>query len=164
MLRCEGELFKNHKRWRQMQRFKPIEILLVDDDPAHVRLTMEVIKGCKIKNNVTVMRNGEEVLNFLFKRPPFEDRAMPDLIMLDLNIPKKSGLEVIKEIRQGPEIKKLPVIVLTTSDDAKDIETAYKLGANCYITKPVDLNQFINVIKCIEEFWLTIVKLPTRVQ
>ncbi len=147
-----------------MQRFKPIEILLVDDDPAHVRLTMEVIKGCKIRNNVTVMRNGEEALNFLFKRPPFEDRAMPDLIMLDLNIPKKSGLEVIKEIRQGPEIKNLPVIVLTTSDDAKDIETAYKLGANCYITKPVDLNQFINVINCIEEFWLTIVKLPTRVQ
>ncbi len=147
-----------------MQRFKPIEILLVDDDPAHVRLTMEVIKGCKINNNVTVMRNGEEALNFLFKRPPFEDRAMPDLIMLDLNIPKKSGLEVIKEIRQGPEIKNLPVIVLTTSDDAKDIETAYKLGANCYITKPVDLNQFINVINCIEEFWLTIVKLPTRVQ
>jgi CheY-like chemotaxis protein len=164
MLRCEGELFKNHKRWRQMQRSKPIEILLVDDDPAHVRLTMEVIKGCKIRNNVTVMRNGEEALNFLFKRPPFEDRAMPDLIMLDLNIPKKSGLEVIKEIRQGPEIKNLPVIVLTTSDDAKDIETAYKLGANCYITKPVDLNQFINVINCIEEFWLTIVKLPTRVQ
>jgi len=147
-----------------MQRSKPIEILLVDDDPAHVRLTMEVIKGCKIKNNVTVMRNGEEALNFLFKRPPFEDRAMPDLIILDLNIPKKSGLEVIKEIRQGPEIKNLPVIVLTTSDDAKDIETAYKLGANCYITKPVDLNQFINVINCIEEFWLTIVKLPTRVQ
>ncbi len=145
-----------------MPQFKPIEILLVDDDPAHVRLTIEVIKGCKIKNNLHIMRDGEEALNFLFKRPPFEDRPTPDLIMLDLNLPKKKGIDVIVEIKQDPELKKIPVIVLSSSEEHQDIETAYKLGANCYITKPVDLNQFINVVNCIEDFWLTIVKLPTR--
>ena len=143
---------------------KPIEILLVDDNPADVRLTQEVFKDCRILNNLHVAKDGIEALDFLRKQGNFKDTPMPDLILLDLNLPKKDGREVLAEIKNDTELRSIPVIVLTTSEAEQDIVRSYNLGANCYITKPVDLNQFIRVVYSIEDLWLTIVKLPTRLR
>ncbi len=142
---------------------KPIEILLVEDNPADVRLTQEVFKDCKISNTLHVVKDGVEAMDFLKRQGKFKDKPVPDLILLDLNLPKKDGREVLAELKGDADLKKIPVIVLTTSEAEQDILRSYDLGANCYITKPVDLNQFINVVHCIEDFWLTIVKLPTRI-
>lgn len=143
---------------------KPIEILLVEDNPADIRLTQEIFKDCRILNNLHVAKNGIEALDFLRKQGNFKDTPMPDLILLDLNLPKKDGREVLAEIKNDTELRSIPVIVLTTSEAEQDIVKSYNLGANCYITKPVDLNQFIRVVHSIEDFWLTIVKLPTRLR
>ena len=142
---------------------RPVEILLVEDNEADIRLTKEGMKEAKIKNNLHVVRDGEEAMNFLQKREPYRDAVTPDLILMDLNLPKKDGRELLKEIKNDEILAPIPVVVLTTSEAEKDIIKSYKLHANCYVTKPMGLDQFVEVIKAIENFWLTIVKLPTEV-
>jgi CheY-like chemotaxis protein len=139
---------------------RPVEILLVEDNPGDVRLTIEALKEGKIKNNLHVARDGVEALNFLMQENKFEDVPKPDLILLDLNLPRKDGRELLAEIKDDPLLKRIPVVILTTSKAEEDILRTYELYANCYITKPVDLDQFISVVKAVEDFWLTVVKLP----
>jgi len=140
----------------------PIEILLVEDNPGDVRLIKEVFKDAKIFNSMQVAYDGEAAMDILRKEGQYSDAANPDLILLDLNLPKKDGREVLKEIKNDENLKCIPVVILTTSNAEEDLIETYKMNANCYITKPVDLDQFINVVKSIENFWLSIVKLPTR--
>jgi CheY-like chemotaxis protein len=140
----------------------PIEILLVEDNPGDVRLTEEVLKEGKICNALNVVSDGVEALTFLRRQGAYADAKPQDLILLDLNLPKKSGIEVLREIKAEPELRKVPVVVLTTSAAEADILQAYDLHANCYITKPVDLDQFVNVVRSIESFWLAIVRLPRK--
>jgi len=138
-----------------------IDILLVEDNLGDARLAMEALKESKIKNNLHNVTDGEEASDFLFRRGKYVNAVRPDLILLDLNLPKKDGRELLAEIKHSPELKRIPVVILTTSKAEEDIIKTYDLHANCYITKPLDLNQFMKVIKSIEEFWLTIVVLPT---
>jgi len=139
----------------------PIDILLVEDNPGDVRLTVEALKEGKVLNTLSVARDGVEALSFLRKGGEHADAPRPDLILLDLNLPKKDGREVLAEIKADEDLKRIPVVVLTTSQAEQDIVKSYNLYANCYITKPVDLDQFITVLQSIEDFWLTIVKLPS---
>jgi two-component system, chemotaxis family, response regulator Rcp1 len=141
---------------------QPIEILLVEDNPADVRLTTEALKEEKIYNNLHVVIDGVEALSFLRREGKYAKAVRPDLILLDLNLPKKDGREVLKEIKTDDNLKAIPVVVLTVSKSEEDILKTYDLHANCYITKPVDLDQFMKVIRSIQEFWLTIVKLPPK--
>jgi chemotaxis family two-component system response regulator Rcp1 len=138
----------------------PIEILLVEDNPGDVRLIKEVFKDAKIYNNMQVAYDGEAAMEIL--RKDDGNIIFPDLILLDLNLPKKDGREVLREIKGDDCLKCIPVVILTTSNAEEDLIETYKMNANCYITKPVDLDQFINVVKSIENFWLSIVKLPSR--
>lgn len=140
-----------------------INILLVEDNPGDIRLTKEVLKEGKIRNNLSVVTDGEEALLFLKKNGQYINVVTPDIILLDLNLPKKDGREVLSQIKDDDLLKTIPVIVLTTSDAEQDIKNVYENHANCYITKPVDFNQFISVIRSIENFWLTIVKLPRNI-
>ncbi len=142
--------------------FGPIEILLVEDNPADVRLTKETLKEGKVANVIDVAIDGMDAMAFLKRVGKYANAQRPDLILLDLNLPKKNGREVLAEIKMDPHLKHIPVVILTTSEDEKDIITTYKLHANCYITKPVDFDQFINVVKSIENFWFTVVKLPPK--
>jgi chemotaxis family two-component system response regulator Rcp1 len=137
-----------------------VEILLVEDNPGDVRLTMEVLKEGKMLNHVSVARDGVEALAFLRREGANAMAPRPHLILLDLNLPRKSGREVLEEIKRDTDLRRIPVVVLTTSKAEQDILKAYDLHANCYITKPVDLDQFITVVRSIEDFWLTIVRLP----
>lgn len=137
-----------------------IHILLVEDNPGDIRLTKEVLKEGKIRNDLSVVTDGEEALLFLKKVGKYKDAKSPDIILLDLNLPKKDGRQVLAEIKTDPTLMLIPVIVLTTSSAEKDILNMYAIHANCYITKPVDFDQFINVVRSIENFWLSIVKLP----
>ncbi len=137
-----------------------IEILLVEDNPGDVRLTQEVLRDGKLHNNLHVAEDGIEALEFLRRVGSYADAPRPDLVLLDLNLPKKDGREVLAEIKADSNLKRIPVVVLTTSKAEEDVFKAYDLHANCYITKPVDLDQFITVVRSIEEFWFTIVKLP----
>ena len=139
---------------------RPIEILLVEDNPGDVRLTQEALGEAKVRNNLAVARDGVEALSYLRREAPFEDATRPDLVLLDLNLPRKDGREVLAEIKADPALRRLPVVVLTTSSAEKDVLESYNLYANCYITKPVDLDQFVGIVSSIEDFWLTIVKLP----
>jgi CheY-like chemotaxis protein len=139
---------------------EPIEILLVEDSPGDVRLTIEALKEAKIRNTLHVARDGVEALDFLNRRGAFPDAPRPDLILLDLNLPRKDGREVLAEIKDHDSLKRIPVVVLTTSRAEEDVLKAYDLHANCYITKPVDFRQFMEIVKSIEGFWLTVVKLP----
>ncbi|MBU0714555.1 MAG: response regulator [Proteobacteria bacterium] len=139
---------------------KPIEILLVEDNPGDVRLTIEALKEGKIKNKLHSARDGEEALDFLFQRGSFTKAPRPDLILLDLNLPKKDGREVLKEIKEDPNLKRIPVAVLTISSAEEDILKSYNLHANCYIQKPIGIDQFAKVVRSIEDFWFTIVTLP----
>jgi CheY-like chemotaxis protein len=139
-----------------------VEILLVEDSPGDVRLTQEVLKEGKIHNNLSVVEDGLQALDFLYKREPYTNTPHPDLILLDLNLPRKDGREILEEIKADPELRRIPIVILTTSEAEEDIIRAYDLHANCYIAKPIDLDQFIQVIKSIEQFWLTIVKLPSE--
>jgi len=139
---------------------KPIEVLLVEDNPADVRLTEEALKEGKVLNNLSVVKDGVEAMDFMNKRGKYADALRPDLILLDLHLPKKNGHEVLAEIKEDPNFKRIPTVILTISKDEQDIIESYNLHANCYITKPVDLDQFINVVRSVEDFWLTIVKLP----
>ncbi len=139
---------------------KEIEILLIEDDSGDVELIKEALKESKMQNSLDVVEDGEEALAFLRREGRFADATEPDLILLDLNLPKKDGREVLAEIKEDPALRRIPVVVLTTSEAEKDILKSYDLHANCYITKPVDLDQFIEIVKSIQDFWLTIVKLP----
>lgn len=139
----------------------PVEILLVEDSAADVRLTIEALRDAKVRNNLHVASDGEEALAFLRREGPYSDAVRPDLILLDLNLPKKDGREVLEEVKADPQLRRIPVVVLTTSEAEQDILRSYDLHANCYVTKPVDLDQFITVVRSIEDFWLTIVKLPS---
>jgi len=138
----------------------PIEILLVEDNPGDVRLTQEIFKESKVLNNLSVVENGVEAMNFLRREGKYVYAPYPDLILLDLNLPKKDGREVLAEIKSSDKLKRIPVVILTISKAEEDIIKSYELNANCYITKPIDLDQFIRVVKSIEDFWLSIVKLP----
>lgn len=140
----------------------PIEILLVEDNPADVRLTQEALKEEKLYNHLHVVNDGVEAIAFLRKQGKYANAVRPDLILLDLNLPKKDGREVLKEIKNDDEFKTIPVVVLTVSKAEEDILKSYNLHANCYISKPIDLNQFSKVVKSIQDFWLTIVKLPPK--
>ena len=139
---------------------RPIEILLVEDNPGDVRLTVEGLNEGKVRNNLHVAKDGVEALSFLRRQGEHADAVRPDLILLDLNLPRKDGREVLADIKADPDLKTIPVVVLTTSRAEQDVLHSYELQANCYITKPVDLDQFITVVKSIENFWLTIVTLP----
>jgi CheY-like chemotaxis protein len=138
----------------------PIEILLVEDNEGDVRLTREVLKDGRIRNVLNVAGDGVEALAYLRREGAFGDVKPQDLILLDLNLPKKDGREVLAEIKADPVLRRIPVVVLTTSSSEIDVLSAYDLHANCYITKPVDLDQFTKVVRSIEDFWLAIVKLP----
>lgn len=138
----------------------PIEILLVEDNPGDVDLAREALENSKIRNTLSVVGDGEEALDFLHCRGKYAAARRPDLILLDLNLPRKSGREVLAEIKADEYLKRIPVVILTVSKDEEDILQSYNLHANCYITKPIDLHQFLRVVKAIEDFWLTIVKLP----
>ena len=140
--------------------YGPIEILLVEDNPGDVRLTQEILRDGKVRNNMSVAKDGVDAVSFLRRTGEYAGAPRPDIILLDLNLPKKDGREVLAEIKADPDLKNIPVVVLTTSSAEQDIVKSYDLHANCYITKPVDLDQFIRVIRSIEDFWLTIVKLP----
>jgi chemotaxis family two-component system response regulator Rcp1 len=144
----------------RLEFMKPIEILLVEDNPGDVRLTREALAEARVRNNLAVVPDGVAALSYLRREGSFTDSPRPDLVLLDLNLPKKDGREVLAELKNDPALRRLPVVVLTTSSAEKDILESYDLHANCYITKPVDLDQFINVVTHIEDFWLTIVKLP----
>jgi two-component system, chemotaxis family, response regulator Rcp1 len=139
---------------------RPIDILLVEDNEADVRLTQEVLQESKIHNNLIVANDGAEALRCLRKEGKFQGTGRPDLILLDLNLPIKDGREVLAQIKADPDFKTIPVVILTTSKAEEDILKTYNLHANCYITKPVDLEQFVTVVNYIEDFWLAIVKLP----
>jgi len=139
---------------------RPVEILLVEDNPGDVRLTLETLKESKLLNRMSVVVDGEEAMAFLRREGPYAGAPRPDLILLDLNLPKKDGREVLAEIKVDEHLRRIPVIILTTSSAEQDIARTYDLHANCYITKPVDLDQFSTVVRAIEAFWFTIVKLP----
>ncbi len=139
---------------------KIVEILLIEDSPGDIRLTQEALKESKISNNLHIVMDGEEAMDFLKKKGKFSESPRPDLILLGLNLPKKDGREVLAEIKEDKDLRRIPVVILTISEAEEDILKTYNLYANCYITKPVDLNQFLKVILSIENFWFTIVKLP----
>lgn len=144
-----------------MKPSRAVEILLVEDNPGDVRLTMEALKEGKLLNHVSVAEDGVEALAFLRQEGKYAGRARPDLILLDLNLPKKDGREVLAEIKAAPELKHIPVVVLTTSTAEHDVLKTYDLHANCYINKPVDLEQFIEVVKSVGDFWFSVVILPS---
>ena len=139
---------------------RPIELLLVEDNPGDVDLTIEALKDAKVYNSLHVAVDGVEAMAFLRREEKYADSPTPDLILLDLNMPRKDGREVLAEIKADPHLRRIPVVILTTSEAEQDILKTYDLHANCYITKPVDLDQFIKVVQTIKDFWLTIVKLP----
>ena len=139
---------------------KPIDILLVEDNPGDVRLMLEALKEGKVLNRVSVVEDGLEAMAFMRQEGKYADVPRPDLILLDLNLPLKDGRQVLAEIKTDADLKRIPVVILTVSQAEEDIFKSYNLYANCYITKPVGLDDFISVVKAIENFWLTIVKLP----
>ena len=139
---------------------RQIEILLVEDNPGDVRLIQEAMKEFKVRNRLHVVSDGEAAIAFMRQRSPYENAPRPDLVLLDLNLPKRNGQSVLQEIKNDPGLCHIPVVILTSSRTEEDILRSYQLHANCFITKPVDIEQFIKVVKSIENFWLTIVKLP----
>ncbi len=141
---------------------RPIEILMVEDNPGDVRLTVEALKEGKVRNNLQTVEDGEEALAFLRRQGRYAEATRPDLILLDLNLPKMNGREVLAVIKEDQDLRRIPVVILTVSEAEQDIIKSYNLHANCYITKPVDLDQFLEVVKSIENFWLTVVMLPPR--
>ena len=144
------------------QLVKPIEILLVEDNPGDVDLTREALANSKLYNQLSVVGNGEQAMAFLRHKGKYTNASRPDLVLLDLNLPRMDGREVLKEIKSDDDLKRIPVVVLTSSKAEEDILKVYNLHANCYITKPMDLGQFLKVVHVIEDFWFTIVKLPPK--
>jgi CheY-like chemotaxis protein len=141
-------------------RQRPIEILLVEDSPSDAQLTIEAMQAAKLANRLSHVEDGVEALQFLRREGPYRDAPRPDLILLDLNLPRKDGREVLEELKQDPKLQRIPVVVLTTSRAEQDVLRSYSLYANCYITKPVDFTQFVEVVISIEHFWLAVVTLP----
>ena len=141
-------------------RETPIDILLVEDSEGDARLTREALADAKVRNNLYRVRDGVEAMDYLARRDGFTDAVRPDLILLDLNMPRKDGREVLSEIKHHPDLKTIPVVILTTSAADQDVLNSYGMHAKCYITKPVDFDQFIHVVRNIENFWFTVVKLP----
>ena len=139
---------------------RAIAILMVEDNPGDVRLTREALKGGKVWNQLHVVEDGVAALDFLNQRAPYQQALRPDLVLLDLNLPKKDGREVLAAIKSDPSLKMIPVVILTTSQAEEDVLRAYNLNANCYVTKPVDFDQFTRIVQTIEQFWLTVVTLP----
>lgn len=141
---------------------QPVEILLIEDNPGDVRLTREAFRDAKVNNRLHVVGDGESALAFLRQQGEFADAPRPDLVLLDLNLPRKDGREVLADIKADPALSRIPVVILTASQADEDIVRAYNLNVNCYILKPVDLEQFIKVVKSVESFWLSVVKLPVK--
>lgn len=147
-----------------MNTLKPVEILLVEDNPGDIQLTREALEDCKMINNLYVVEDGEKALNYLFRTEGYENSVIPDLIILDLNLPKVDGREVLGKIKADNKLKLIPVVVLTTSKADEDILKVYELHANCYIAKPLNIDRFFQVVKAIENFWMGIVMLPKKSQ
>ncbi len=143
-----------------MMHASPIEILMVEDSPGDARLAIEALKDAKVLNRVTVVGDGVEAMRYLRCQGRYADAPRPDLILLDLNLPKKDGREVLAEVKGDPTLAAIPIVILTTSQAERDVLRSYELHANCYVTKPVDLDQFMTVVKSVESFWLSVVKLP----
>ena len=142
---------------------KPIDILLVEDNPGDARLTRDALTYSKVRNTLHHVRDGEEAIQFLRREEPFAAAPCPDLILLDLNLPRRDGREVLDDVKRDPHLKHIPVVILTSSEAEEDILRSYRLHANCFITKPVDLEQLTKVVQGIEQFWFTLVKLPPEV-
>lgn len=138
---------------------KPVEVLLVEDDPGDVILTQEGLRASKLHINLYVVDNGEKALAFLHREPPYEDAPRPGLIILDLNLPRVNGMEVLKEIKTNETLQTIPTVILTTSRAEEDVVRSYKLGANCYVSKPLNLDEFVKVVSSIESFWFTVVEI-----
>lgn len=138
---------------------KPVEVLLVEDDPGDVILTQEGLRASKLHINLHVVDNGEKALAFLHREPPYEDAPRPGLIILDLNLPRINGMEVLKEIKTNEALQTIPTVILTTSRAEEDVIRSYKLGANCYVSKPLNLDEFVKVVSSIESFWFTVVEI-----
>ncbi len=145
----------------EMPDYRPIEILLVEDNPGDVRLIREGLKDAKVHNRISVVGDGVDALAFLRREGKYSEAPQPDLILLDLNLPKMNGREVLSVIKHDEALHNIPVVVVTSSEADQDIVESYNLHANCYVTKPVDLEQFFSIVKAIRDFWLVIVKLPT---
>ena len=143
---------------------QPIEILMVEDNPGDVRLAQEALRDGRVHNQLSVVADGVEALAYLRREGRYRDATRPDLILLDLNLPRKDGREVLGEIKADADLRRIPVVILTTSADERDVLSAYELHANCYVVKPVDLEQFITIVKSIENFWFEIVKLPSAAE
>ena len=141
---------------------QPIEILLVEDNPGDVRLTQEVLREGKVSNSLHAVRDGVEAMAYLRREGPYGDAPRPDLVLLDLNLPRKTGREVLEEIKQDATLRRIPVVVLTTSKAEEDVLRSYDAHANCYITKPFDVDQFVHVVQLIDDFWLSVVRRPPR--
>ncbi len=142
------------------KRLQPIQILLVEDNPGDVFLAREALKDSKMYSELAVVNDGQEAMDYLNKQKKYADATRPDLILLDLNLPRKTGYEVLEEIKKDNDLRCIPVVILTSSDEESDIVRTYRLHANSYITKPVNLDRFINIVNSIEDFWFTVVKLP----
>jgi CheY-like chemotaxis protein len=146
---------------KDFSRAQPVQILLVEDSEADARLTVEALKEAKVGNQLSIVADGVEAMNFLRRQGRYAHAPRPDLILLDLNLPRKDGRQVLQEIKQDPALRKIPIVVLTVSQAEEDVLRAYDLHANCYITKPVDFGRFMEVVRQIEGFWLTVVQLPS---
>lgn len=141
---------------------RTIDILMVEDDPGDVRLTREALKGSKVLHTLNVVEDGVAALDYLRKIGPYAEAIRPDIVLLDLNLPKKDGREVLSAMKQDASLRAIPVVILTTSQDEEDVLRAYNLNANCYVTKPVDFDQFMRIVRTIEDFWLNVVTLPPK--
>ncbi|HUW61427.1 MAG TPA: response regulator [Candidatus Bathyarchaeia archaeon] len=145
--------------WKEVRL---VEILLVEDSPGDVRLTIEALKEAKVNNRLNVVGDGVEALEYLRRQGKYADAARPDVVLLDLNLPRKDGRKVLVEMKEDPDLKVIPIVVLTTSHAEEDVLKSYENHANCYITKPVDFQQFLRVVQSIEDFWLSVVRLPPK--
>ncbi len=141
---------------------RPIQVLLVEDNPGDAELTVEILEMSKVRVDIHVAEDGADALSYMFQEPPYESALRPDLILLDLNLPKVSGQEFLASIRKDPNLCSVPVVVLTSSEAEQDIVKSYELGANCYVTKPVGLEAFQTIVQQVEQFWFAVVKLPTE--
>ena len=141
---------------------EPIEVLLVEDDPGDVLMTQEAFADYKVANRLAVVNNGEDAIAYMRKQGRFADVPTPDLVLLDLNLPRRNGREVLRDIKEDPELKRIPVVILTTSDAEEDVLASYLLHANAYVRKPVDFEQFVTAVRAIDDFFITVVRLPPR--
>jgi CheY-like chemotaxis protein len=146
----------------QPKYLEPIDILLIEDNPGDVRLTQEALRDGKVINKLTVVSDGVQALDFLRQKGRYAGATRPDVIFLDLNLPRKDGREVLAEIKDDPDLKRIPVVVITSSKSEEDVLRSYNLHANCYVTKPMDFEKFVSVVKSVKDFWMGIVKLPPR--